>query len=155
MILDYILTGDRFNDYAAHLSVTDRQQAKTLAANQAASLRARLRQCIEAAYGISEEPRDGIELTIDRADQFASLEPTFVPQRPVGANLKEALEKLLDQALAHQFPAHPQFDAEIRPASIKKVWAEIERAAAEQDERASSPTRPRGSSCGRSPTRCG
>ena len=116
--------------------MTDRQQARTLAANQASSLRTRLRQCIEAAYGISEEPRDGIVLAIDRADQFASLQPTFAPQRPVGANLKEALEKLLDQALGHQFPAHPSFDAEIKTGSIKKVWAEIERATAEPGERA-------------------
>ena len=107
VILDYIIVGDRFNDYAANLSLTDRLQAKALATNQRDQLKARLRQCLEAAYGISEEPRDGIELTIDRADQFASLEPTFSPQRPVGANLKEAFEKLLDQALAHQFPAHP------------------------------------------------
>ena len=135
VVLDYILVGDRFNEYAGHLSLTDRLQAKALATNQRDQLKARLRQCIEAAYGISEEPRDGVDVTIDRTEQFVSLEPTFSPQRPVGANLREALEKLLDQALAHQFPAHPVFDADIRPASIKKVWAEIERAAAEQDQR--------------------
>ena len=45
---------------------------------------------------------------------FQSLFPTLVLQRPVGANLGEALEHLLDQALSHQFPKHPKFGQEIK-----------------------------------------
>ena len=45
---------------------------------------------------------------------FQSLYPTLVLQRPVGANLGEALEHLLDQALSHQFPKHPKFGQEIK-----------------------------------------
>ena len=137
VILDYILKGDqRFAEAASQLSYTDRMQAKALAENQRDQLKARLRQCLEAAYGISEEPRDGFELSIERSEQFVSLDPTFAPQRPVGANLKEALEKLLDQALAHQFPAHPSFGVDVRLPTLKKAWAEIEKAASERDHRA-------------------
>src|SRR5690606_31192530 len=108
VILDFILKGEqRFAEAAKHLSYTDRMQAKALAENQRDQLKARLRQCLEAAYGLSDEPRDGFDLSIERSEQFISLEPTFEPQRPVGANLKDALEKLLDQALTHQFPGHP------------------------------------------------
>lgn len=137
VILDFILKGEqRFAEAAKHLSYTDRMQAKALAENQRDQLKARLRQCLEAAYGLSDEPRDGFDLSIERSEQFISLEPTFEPQRPVGANLKDALEKLLDQALTHQFPGHPTFGFEVRLPTLKKAWAEIEKAAAERDNRA-------------------
>jgi hypothetical protein len=54
----------------------------------------------------------------------------------VGANLKSAFEALLDQLFRHQFPAHPVFDAEVKPAVVKKVWPELERAIGTADERA-------------------
>lgn len=136
VILEYLLRSEqRFLDASPNLSATDRAQARAIAANSRDQLRIRLRDCLHAAYGISEEPRDGIDRTIEAADQFASLDGTFRPQRPVGANLKEALGRLLDQALAHQFPAHPEFDQAITPGKIKKVWAEVERAAEQADHR--------------------
>jgi hypothetical protein len=145
VILDYLLTGEqRFLDAAAHLSPQDRTQARALASNQRDQLRVRLRQCLEAAYGLSEEPRDAVDRTLQPAEQIVSLEPTFRPQRPVGANLKTALAALVEQALEHQFPAHPTFDAEVRPATLRKVWAEVERAAEANDARvlvADRPTR--------------
>lgn len=136
VILDYILKGDqRFAEASSQLSHTDRAQAKALATNQRDQLKARLRQCLEASYGISEEPRDGFELSIERSEQYFSLEPTFAPQRPVGANLKEAMDKLLDQALSHQFPAHPSFSIDIRLPTLKKAWAEVLKAVGEKDHR--------------------
>jgi hypothetical protein len=137
VILDYILKGDqRFAEASSQLSHTDRAQAKALATNQRDQLKARLRQCLEASYGISDEPRDGFELSIERSEQYFSLEPTFAPQRPVGANLKEAIDKLLDQALSHQFPLHPFFNVDIRLPTLKKAWAEILKAVGEKDHRA-------------------
>ena len=56
---------------------------------------------LDAAYDMSES-------------HFQSLYPSLVLQRPVGATLGEALEHLLDQALAHQYPKHPKFGQEIK-----------------------------------------
>ena len=56
---------------------------------------------------------------------FQSLYPSLVLQRPVGANLGEALEHLLDQALSHQFPKHPKFGQEIRPGRDLKQVLEV------------------------------
>jgi len=56
VVLDYILQGDRFDNYAAHLSFVDRVQAKALARNQLDQLRIKLRSQLEVAYGISTEP---------------------------------------------------------------------------------------------------
>jgi len=69
-------------------------------------------------------------------DQFRSLDQTLTPLPPVGANLKSAFEALLDQLFRHQYPAHPVFDAEVKPAALKKVWPELERAIGSADGRA-------------------
>jgi hypothetical protein len=73
-------------------------------------------QAVEAAYAIRSEPMPGtLDPAWDMSDShFQSLFPTLMLQRPVGANLGEALEDLLDQALSHQFPKHPKFGQEIK-----------------------------------------
>jgi hypothetical protein len=43
--------------------------------------------------------------------------------------LKEAFDQLLDQLFAHQFPAHPRFDVEVKQAGLKKVHAVLDEAA--------------------------
>jgi hypothetical protein len=136
VILDFILTGEqRFSEYAGHLSLTDRAQARALATNQRDQLRARIQQYLEAAYGVSDEPREGYQPSIERAEQLVSLDPTFTAQRPVGANLKDALDRLLDQALSHEFPSHPHFETDVKTLAVKKVWVEVERAAEMPDSR--------------------
>jgi hypothetical protein len=135
VVLDYLLTGERFNEYAGHLSLVDRGPARALAKNQRDQLQSRLRQCLEVAYGIATEPRDAITNRLNPEDQFRSLDPTLQPRPPVGADLKGAFEGLLDQLFSHQFPAHPRFDTEVRPAVLKKVWPELERALEAPDGR--------------------
>ena len=76
---------------------------------------------------------------------FQSLFPTLVLQRPVGANLGEALEHLLDQALSHQFPKHPKFGQEIKLGKdLRQVLEVCQEAAAHQMAGCSSKTRPFG-----------
>ncbi len=128
VVLDYILTGERFNDYAGHLSIVDRGPARALAKNQRDQLQQRLRQCLDVAYGIASEPRDAVASRLDPSDQFRSLDQTLNPKPPVGANLKGAFEHLLDQLFSHQFPGHPKFDTEVKSAVLRKVWPEIEKA---------------------------
>jgi len=135
VILDYILTADRFNDYAAHLSQVDRVQAKSLARNQRDQLHQRLKQALEVAYGITSEPRDAIAHPLTAQDKFRTLDHTLQLQPPVGANPREAFINLLEQVLAHEFPAHPQFETDIKPATLKKVEAELARALQEKDHR--------------------
>lgn len=136
VVLDYILTGERFNDYASHLPQVDRVQARQLARNQRDQLYQRIKQALEVAYGIVGEPRDAIVHLLSAQDRFRTLDRTFQPQPPVGANLREAFVNLLDQVFAHEFPAHPHFETDIKPATLKKVEAEIARALEEKDQRA-------------------
>lgn len=128
VVLDYILQGDRFDNYAAHLSFVDRVQAKALAKNQLDQLRIKLRSQLEVAYGISSEPRDAISNPLTADQQFISLDPTLQPRPPVGADVRSAFESLLGQLFAHQYPAHPEFETEIKASVVRKVWPEIQKA---------------------------
>ncbi|SEA51083.1 phage resistance protein [Nitrosospira multiformis] len=128
VVLDYILQGDRFETYAGHLSFVDRVQAKALAGNQLGQLRIKLRSQLEVAYGISTEPRDAVSNPLTADQQFRSLDLTLSPRPPIGADFKSAFESLLGQLFAHQYPAHPEFDTEIKPIVIRKIWPEVQKA---------------------------
>ena len=128
VVLDYILQGERFDSYAIHLSLNERVEARALARNQFDQLRIKLRSQLEVAYGISTEPRDAVSNPLTADQQFKSLDPTLSPRPPVGAEFKSAFESLLGQLFAHQYPAHPEFDTEIKPSVIKKVWPEVQKA---------------------------
>jgi len=128
VVLDYILQGERFDNYATHLSFVDRVQAKALARNQFEQLRHKLKSQLEVAYGISTEPRDAVSNLLTADQQFRSLDSTLSPRPPVGADFRSAFESLLGQLFAHQFPAHPEFDTEIKASVIKKVWPEVQKA---------------------------
>ena len=52
VILEHILTGERFAQYANHLSPQDRQAAKSLLENQRSVLRQRVQNHLDAAYGL-------------------------------------------------------------------------------------------------------
>jgi len=135
VVLDHILSGERFDSYATHLSYIDKVQARALAKNQLDSLRSKLRSQLEVAFGLSTEPRDAVTHVLSADQQFQSLDPTLSPRPPVGANFREAFEALLGQLFAHQYPAHPAFDTDIKPAVIRKIWPEVQRAIEALDRR--------------------
>lgn len=136
-VLEHVLQGERFNDYASHLSAVDRAAARALLENQRSQLRQRLIAVLQAAYGIAPPLQGSIDTSqfAGPADQLISLDGTFRPQPPVGANMGQALSQLLEQMLGHQFPAHPAFEAEIKPALLRKVYEEIRAATQTEDGR--------------------
>ena len=73
VIIEHVLTGERFNGYAAFLSPQDRSTARTLLENQRSSLRERVKQHIEAAYGIRGSQSKSIDNSHELTDTFKSL----------------------------------------------------------------------------------
>jgi hypothetical protein len=128
VILDHLLRGDNLDQHAQHLSLQDRLSARQILENQQSALEGTLRQALGAAYGIVREPPPG---TLDATHEPAvrSLDPSFTPQPPVGADLGQALAHLLDQAMTHQFPDHPHFEREVKKLDCEKVLAEVQKAA--------------------------
>ncbi len=127
VIIDRLLVGNNLDQHAKHLSLEDRHTARLLLQNQQSALAHRLLQAVEAAYAIRSEPTPGtLDPAYDMSERhFQSLFPTLVLERPVGANLGEALEHLLDQALSHQFPKHPKFGQEIKPGKDLRQVLEV------------------------------
>jgi len=130
VILDHVLAGERFLGYASHLSVVDRAAAKSLLENQRSQLRQKIINCLEGAYAVATPAAGSVETAhfASEVEHFQSLDPTFQPQPPVGANLRDALHHLLGQMLKHRYPAHPDFPGEVKSSVLKKVWGEVEQA---------------------------
>jgi hypothetical protein len=132
ILIDHVLAGDRLVTYTAHLTQTERESARVLLENQRSQLNAKLRMVLEGAYGVGREVEQSIDTALEHppADRFQSLDPTLKLQPPVGPTMAEAVRQMVDQALQHQFPAHPRFDLEgdVRPAMLKRVYAEVQRA---------------------------
>lgn len=130
VILDHILAGERFAGYAAHLSPVDQQVAKGLLENRQAQLRQRLRAILEGVYGAATPVSGTVVHELEPLQQFQSLFPACRLRPPTGANLREALDHLLRQALDVQYPKHPDFgeNPDLRPPTLRRVWTEVQAA---------------------------
>ena len=135
VLREILKSDDAYARYSAHLSPQDRASARTLLDNQRSQLREQLRDHLMAAYGVAA-PQPG---ALDNAglldEQILCLQPGFTPRLPQGATMDKALAQLLGQALAFQYPAHPEFDMEVRAGDLNKIRAEISRALHAEDHR--------------------
>ena len=132
VILDHILTGERFAGVSAHLSPVDRAQARSLLENQQSQLRQKLKITLEGAYGIAPAAPGSIDPSHELSEHFKSLDG-WQPQAPVGATLREAFVHFVGQAVEQQFPAHPRFEVPVKASAVRKVW-EVVKSAAETPE---------------------
>ena len=139
VILDHILTGERFDQYVSHLSPADKASAKGLLETQQKQLRAKMVAHLQAVYSAGSGLVNSADAAhqLEPSEQFQCLDETGDIQPPVAANFKQALTSLLSQALQKQFPAHPMFDddANLRPAALGRVLEEVTRAIQTPDGR--------------------
>lgn len=137
--LDFILTGDRFRTMAEHLNQIDQLAARTALESQREQLKNRIKLMLAGVYGITNPSPGSVDATINFSgrDHFQSLVPGLTLNVPAAADLRGALEKMLDQALQHQFPAHPNFDpeAKLNLPTLNRARAVIERAIQTPDHR--------------------
>jgi hypothetical protein len=140
VILDWLLggSGERWTANADHLSEVDRAQARAILESQRTGLREALRRAVQECYGAAA-PTPGT-LADDAAQDrvLVSLDPSFSPARPVGADLAAALGNLVDQAFTATYPGHPRFepgDVEVTVRDLAPVYAHVERAVADRDGR--------------------
>jgi hypothetical protein len=135
--LDHILKGERFTQYATHLSPQDRATAKSILDSQRSALRRRVSDHIDAAYGLAQS-RLSIDSshTLELNEQFFSLQPGLELRPPNAANLQQGMEKLFEQALSYEFPGAPDFDADVmRQPNLDKVYSVTLEAALSSDGR--------------------
>ena len=137
--LNHVLSGDRLSEYATHLSPQDKQTAKSLLENQRSILRQQFQNHMDAVYGISNSFPDSIDQThpLEANEQFVSLRIGLELRPPAAANLAAAMAGLLNQALEHEFPAAPQFEADVnRVSNLDKVYSVVGQAVQDPQGRA-------------------
>ncbi len=137
VILDHILTGERFGQYANLLSPQDRPAARSLLENQRSILRQRVQSHLDAAYGLEALISGSLHSAhdLELSERFASLWPGFEPVPPVAAKLEGAMRHLIGQALEHDYPAAPAFEAEVKSGNLKKVYEVVGEATRATDGR--------------------
>ena len=140
VILDWLLggAGERWTRYADHLSEVDRVQARAILESQRTALREGLLRAIQECYGAAA-PSPGT-LAPGAPDEriLVSLDPSFSPAAPVGADLAAAFGNLVDQAFSATYPGHPRFepaDVEVTVRDLVAVYAHVQRAVADPDGR--------------------
>ena len=135
VLLDQVLTGNRLNEYGAHLSQTDRDQARGLMVNQRDQMRTRIRNCLLAAYGISRADVDAVDDSHDLEGHFVSLNPGLEVRPPVAASIGGALQDVFGQWLTARYPNHPEFGVEVRRPGLRRVLEVVERAVVAPENR--------------------
>lgn len=133
-VIDYVLTGQRFEEHAAGLNPTDRHRAKQVLTAQRDVLTGKLTDTLRQAYGLVTKQQADIVGGYD--DHLEPLDETLQPRLASGASLAEAMRHLADQMLAAQFPGAPKFDrtgnnAPIKVSELRTVLKYV-RTAAEQ-----------------------
>ena len=135
-ILNHVLMGTRLDEYGTHLAVAERMEARTTLKNQRDQLELRVLSALKQAYGIAQGADSSIHTSHALDEHFLSLFSGLRLQPPPGGGFKESVEHLLDQALEHQYPGHPKFEAEVRRAGLKRALEVLSNAVDSADGRA-------------------
>ncbi|WP_446222576.1 DUF6079 family protein [Nocardia sp. IBHARD005] len=104
VILNYVLAGDRWASYANELSDADRAAARSILQQQQTQVRSQLGNAIQVAYGVAA----GANFP-EGQPPLRSLHAGFAVQPPIGHDLGEAANRLIDAAFAALYPDHPEF----------------------------------------------
>ncbi|MEU8314978.1 hypothetical protein [Micromonospora sp. NPDC049033] len=121
--LEYLLTGDRFDQYATSLPVNDREPARRLLTSQRDSLRSQLAALLRQAYGVDARNEENIG-TFVAGTNFVTLADGFTPMQPSAATLRDAVVGVLSSALTARYPKHPEIERgteEVRRAELNAV----------------------------------
>ncbi|WP_156664862.1 DUF6079 family protein [Mycobacterium sp. 852002-51057_SCH5723018] len=124
VILDYLLTGARFDQYSTSLPVNDREPARRQLANQRDSLRDQIVLALRQSYGIDAATDDHLGERVPEGNTFVTLAPDYDPQKPSSPSFVDAARAVLDGGLDARFPTHPDVDRgtdEVRRAEFTAV----------------------------------
>ncbi|MFD6733616.1 hypothetical protein ACFWDZ_21145 [Micromonospora aurantiaca] len=138
VILDSLLSGQRFESHAKHLSEDDRRRAHAALTSQRDALMLAMRGVLRQAYGLAAKKSADVLTTYD--EHLINLAGGPPLTLPVGARFNDALRSIADQVLQRQFPAHPDFDPDrkgeaLKSAELRTVFDWVRRAVEDSDDR--------------------
>ncbi len=133
VVLNYVLTGDRWATYANELPEGDKIAARTILEQQQSQVRGQLGNAIQVAYGTAS----GAKFP-EGQPPLRSLHAGFVAQPPIGNTLGEAVDRLIGDAFDALYPDHPDFtpaDKLITRRDLNTVLARLREAQSQSDGR--------------------
>ncbi len=134
--LNHILANEqRFNEATASLNKVTRASARPRLEAMQHATRSQLDAALLGAYGVITADEKVVDRSHPLSDHFPSLKAGLTIAPPTKANLREALDQVLDQALRHTYPGAPDLGSEVRPAEVRKVADLCAQAVVEADGR--------------------
>lgn len=139
VVIDYALADERRFDtqYAQHLNADNRARAKALLEGQRESLTQTMKAAFKQAYGLADKKASDVDIAFN--DHFEALPEVPELRVSIGQSIRDGARHIVSKLLAHQFPAHPDFDPRGTNTAVKLSEARIVfglvRAAAEATDR--------------------
>jgi hypothetical protein len=124
VVLDYLLTGARFDQYSTSLPVNDREPARRQLNNQRDSLRDQIVLALRQSYGIDAATDDQLGERVPEGNTFVTLASGYDPKKPSSPSFGDAVVAVLGGGLDARFPTHPDVDRgtdEVRRAEFSAV----------------------------------
>ncbi|MFE7129418.1 phage resistance protein [Streptomyces sp. NPDC057638] len=144
VVIDKALADEhRFDtQYAGHLNADNRSRAKGLLETQREALLKQIRGAFKQAYGLAQkQPADVVP---DFDDHLVPLPDVDGLTLSFGQSLHDGIRHVAGTLLAHQYPAHPDFDPDatataVKSADTRKVFTHVRAAAEARDGRVEVP----------------
>ncbi|MGX5681697.1 hypothetical protein [Schumannella luteola] len=119
VILEYLLTGNRFDQNADHLPLSDRGPARQTLESRRRTLKEVLTAALRQAYGVNAADESNVGSDLAGNEIFGTLAAGLTIPPPATGNLLAGLMHALDTAWTNEFPDHPDLGTEeVRPARL-------------------------------------
>jgi len=124
VILEYLLTGSRFDQNADHLPLADRGPARQTLESRRRTLREVLTTALRQAYGVNAPDETNVGSDLAGHEIFSTLAEGLTIPPPATGTLLTGFRHALETAWAHEFPDHPDLGAdEVRSARLSEAVA--------------------------------
>ncbi|HUP68595.1 MAG TPA: hypothetical protein VM142_02150 [Acidimicrobiales bacterium] len=134
--LNHVLANDdRFAEATATLSPVARASAKPQLQAMQTAARNQLDHALLMAYGVVSADQKVVDTSHTLADHFPSLRAGLTLLPPVATSLRDALDRVLDQALRHTYPGAPELESEVKLGDVRRIAELCANAVVEPDGR--------------------
>ncbi|GAA4919013.1 hypothetical protein LX16_4421 [Stackebrandtia albiflava] len=139
VIIDALLSQDRLAELTGNLTSDERVHARGQLESRRSNLTSRIVGVLKQAYGVAGVVP--IDVEAHDVDHFCAVDRQLELAKPsAGQPLREAFTRACHQLLAHNYPTHPDLDADgtgkpVRIGDLNKVLSAVERAAQLPDRR--------------------
>lgn len=124
VLLDYLLTGGRFDANADHLPLADRGPARQTLETRQRTLRDGLTVALRQAYGVNAPDEINVGSNLAGNQIFSPLVEGLTIAPPPTGSLLTGLKHALDTVWKHEFPDHPDLGSE--EVSLRRISDAVE-----------------------------